>query len=110
MGAKLPYFLLFLNTSSFLAVLLVFPGLYTAQLIFSGIVVVLMYFTSKDAACLKLAVVYFLALPLAFSTSMKVVQVITVSLPILFPAFATFFAVRNLSADVVRETVEGTRG
>ncbi len=67
MGTKLPYFLLFLNTSSFLTVLLVFPSLYPAQLIFSGIVVVLMYFISKDAACLKLAVVYFLALPLVFT-------------------------------------------
>lgn len=96
MKARLVYFLLlFLNTSSFLAVLLVFPSLYTAQLIFSGIFVVLMYFISKDAACLKLAVVYFLVLPLAFSTNLNVVQIFTVSLPIFFPAFAAYFAARS---------------
>ncbi len=96
MRTKLIYLLLFLNTLSFLIVLLAFPSLYIAQLIFSGIVVLLMYLISNDVSCLKLTVVYFSILFLAFITSLNAVQFITALFPVLLPALATFFAVRGV--------------
>jgi hypothetical protein len=99
MRTKWIYLLPLLNTLSFLTIILAFPNHYMAEMVFAGIVILLMSFASGDAASLKLAIVYFLLAILAASLG-ESLPVLSFLLPFLFPCLAAVSSLKKLNQEV----------